>query len=124
MDSPSVTFNFKSVLLILKEPYQKLPLNQVRSVNDQIEDCEQRIEEHKAEKERLDMSCQDLQRQFKKLVQDNKFADFLRRIFKKKYRPPREHDDDGSMLIIIHVQIDFETYLIKCHTHKLDTMTF
>ncbi|CAH2265748.1 jg7937 [Pararge aegeria aegeria] len=71
-------------------------LMQVRGVNDQIMDCKQRIEEHKAEKERLDLACQDLQRQFKKLVQDNKFADFLRRIFKKKYRPPRDHDDDES----------------------------
>ncbi|XP_045768159.1 cilia- and flagella-associated protein 44 isoform X2 [Maniola jurtina] len=71
-------------------------LMQVRAVNDQINDCNQRIEEHKAEKERLDLTCQELQRQFKKLVQDNKFADFLRRIFKKKYRPPRDHDDDES----------------------------
>ncbi|XP_045494848.1 cilia- and flagella-associated protein 44 [Colias croceus] len=71
-------------------------LMQVRSVQDQIADCEHRIEEHEAEKERLDAACQDLQRQFKRLVQDNKFADFLRRIFKKKYRPPRERDDDES----------------------------
>ncbi|XP_052739568.1 cilia- and flagella-associated protein 44 [Bicyclus anynana] len=71
-------------------------LMQVRGVNDQIMDCQHRIEEHKAEKESLDSACQDLQRQFKKLVQDNKFADFLRRIFKKKYRPPRDHDDDES----------------------------
>ncbi|CAG9578714.1 unnamed protein product [Danaus chrysippus] len=71
-------------------------LMQVRGVNDQIQDCEQRIEEHKQEKENLDLACQDLQRQFKKLVQDNKFADFLRRIFKKKYRPPRERNEDES----------------------------
>ncbi|CAH0714428.1 unnamed protein product, partial [Brenthis ino] len=71
-------------------------LMQVRGVNDQIEDCLQRIEEHKAEKEDLDLACQDLQRQFKKLVQDNKFADFLRRIFKKKYRPPRDRNEDES----------------------------
>ncbi|XP_026491825.2 cilia- and flagella-associated protein 44 [Vanessa tameamea] len=71
-------------------------LMQVRNVNDQIIDCERRIEEHKAEKERLDLACQELQRQFKKLVQDNKFADFLRRIFKKKYRPPRDRNEDES----------------------------
>ncbi|KAL0880918.1 hypothetical protein ABMA27_002088 [Loxostege sticticalis] len=71
-------------------------LMQVRGVQEQILDCEHRIEEHHAEKEQLDSECQDLQRQFKKLVQDNKFADFLRRIFKKKYRPPRDRDDDES----------------------------
>lgn len=69
-------------------------------------DCKQRIDEHKAEKERLETACQDLQRQFKKIVQDNKFADFLRRIFKKKYRPPRVHDDEGAyyltLLFFIH----------------------
>ncbi|VVC96819.1 unnamed protein product, partial [Leptidea sinapis] len=71
-------------------------LMQVRGVQDQITECQHRIEEHQAEKEELEVSCQELQRQFKKLVQDNKFADFLRRIFKKKYRPPRDHDDDES----------------------------
>ncbi|KAJ0175517.1 hypothetical protein K1T71_008676 [Dendrolimus kikuchii] len=71
-------------------------LLQVRAIQDQILDCEHRIEEHHAEKEQLDLACQELQRQFKRLVQDNKFADFLRRIFKKKYRAPRDHDDDES----------------------------
>ncbi|PZC76403.1 hypothetical protein B5X24_HaOG204702 [Helicoverpa armigera] len=71
-------------------------LMQVRGVQEQISDCEHRIEEHITEKENLAVLCQDLQRQFKRLVQDNKFADFLRRIFKKKYRPPRIRDDDDS----------------------------
>ncbi|CAK1600977.1 unnamed protein product [Parnassius mnemosyne] len=71
-------------------------LMQIRGIQDQIQDCEQRIEEHKTEKEQLDTACQEMQRQFKQLVQDNKFADFLRRIFKKKYRPPRDRDDDES----------------------------
>ncbi|KAL4703802.1 hypothetical protein ACJJTC_011602 [Scirpophaga incertulas] len=71
-------------------------LTQVRGIQDQIVDCEQRIEEHEAEKVNLDLKCQEIQGQFKKLVQDNKFADFLRRIFKKKYRPPKDHDDDES----------------------------
>ncbi|XP_075974116.1 cilia- and flagella-associated protein 44 [Anticarsia gemmatalis] len=71
-------------------------LMQVKAVQDQIDDCEHRIEEHLSEKVVLGESCQELQRQFKKLVQDNKFADFLRRIFKKKYRPPRDRDDDES----------------------------
>ncbi|XP_072939178.1 cilia- and flagella-associated protein 44 [Epargyreus clarus] len=71
-------------------------LMQVRGVQDQISECEQRIVEHQNEKEELDHQCQELQRQFKRLVQDNKFADFLRRIFKKKYRPPRDRDEDES----------------------------
>ncbi|KAJ8721473.1 hypothetical protein PYW07_002248 [Mythimna separata] len=71
-------------------------LMQVRGVQEQIIDCEHRIEMHLTEKEELDLVCQELQRKFKRLVQDNKFADFLRRIFKKKYRPPRVRDDDGK----------------------------
>ncbi|XP_030032146.1 cilia- and flagella-associated protein 44 isoform X2 [Manduca sexta] len=71
-------------------------LMQVRGVQEQIIECEHRIEEHQVEKEQLDLTCQELQRQFKRLVQDNKFADFLRRIFKKKYRPPRDRDEDES----------------------------
>ncbi|XP_059046371.1 cilia- and flagella-associated protein 44 isoform X2 [Achroia grisella] len=71
-------------------------LMQVRGVQEQIMDCEHRIEEHFSNKESLDHQCQELQRQFKRLVQDNKFADFLRRIFKKKYRPPRDRDNDES----------------------------
>ncbi|XP_073966089.1 cilia- and flagella-associated protein 44-like [Choristoneura fumiferana] len=71
-------------------------LMQVRGVQDQIVDCEHRIEEHYVEKESLNEHCEELQRAFKKLVQDNKFADFLRRIFKKKYRPPRDRDSDGK----------------------------
>ncbi|XP_022814799.1 uncharacterized protein LOC111348420 isoform X2 [Spodoptera litura] len=71
-------------------------LMQVRAVQEQIIDCEHRIEEHITEKDNLGAMCEDLQRKFKRLVQDNKFADFLRRIFKKKYRPPRIRDDDES----------------------------
>lgn len=67
-------------------------------MQDQISDCEHRIEEFLTEKDELDLMCQELQGKFKRLVQDNKFADFLRRIFKKKYRPPRIRDDDGKIL--------------------------
>ncbi|XP_049868169.1 cilia- and flagella-associated protein 44 [Pectinophora gossypiella] len=69
-------------------------LMQVRAVQEQIQECETRIEEYIDEKENLDVECQEIQSQFKKLVHDNKFADFLRRIFKKKYRQPRTRDDD------------------------------
>lgn len=71
----------------------------MKSVQEQIDDCKHRIEEILGEKNELDVECQELQRQFKNLVSDNKFADFLRRIFKKKYRPPRDHDDDGVYFI-------------------------
>ncbi|XP_013136912.1 PREDICTED: cilia- and flagella-associated protein 44 [Papilio polytes] len=71
-------------------------LMQIRGVQEQVEDCEHRIDEHYTEKEMLDAACQEIQSQFKRLVHDNKFADFLRRIFKKKYRPPRDRDDDES----------------------------
>lgn len=70
----------------------------MRGVQDQIHDCERRIDELISDKVGLDVTCQELQRQFKRLVQDNKFADFLRRIFKKKYRPPRDKDEDGIYL--------------------------
>ncbi|KAI5642684.1 hypothetical protein NE865_05210 [Phthorimaea operculella] len=69
---------------------------EVKGVQDLVDDCEQRIEEHIADKETLAYQCEEIQRQFKKLVQDYKFADFLRRIFKKKYRAPRARDEDES----------------------------
>ncbi|CAG9119565.1 unnamed protein product [Plutella xylostella] len=71
-------------------------LMQVRAVQEQIADCEQRIDEHADERERLEAECEEIHHQFKKLVQESKFADFLRRIFKKKYRPPRDLDDDDT----------------------------
>lgn len=62
-----------------------------------ISECETRIEELHTEKENTGVECQELQSQFKKLVHDNKFADFLRKIFKKKYRPPRDRDDEEGL---------------------------
>ncbi|XP_041988296.1 cilia- and flagella-associated protein 44 isoform X2 [Aricia agestis] len=74
--------------------YEKLV--QVQGVQEIISDLEGQIEELGAEKEGLGEDCQQLHAHFKKLVQDNAFADFLRRIFKKKYRPPRDADEEES----------------------------
>ncbi|XP_026315646.1 cilia- and flagella-associated protein 44 isoform X2 [Hyposmocoma kahamanoa] len=71
-------------------------LMQVKAVQDQIKECELRIQDHISDKVDKGIKCEEAQAQFKKLVHDNKFADFLRRIFKKKYKPPRDKDDDES----------------------------
>ncbi|GBP64566.1 Cilia- and flagella-associated protein 44 [Eumeta japonica] len=70
--------------------------SQIEAIDRQVTNFENRISEHEEEKIRLDDECLDLQQQFKHLVRDNKFADFLRRIFKKKYRPPRIREEDES----------------------------
>lgn len=33
---------------------------------------------------------------FSDAVADDRFADFLKRIYKKKYRPPKARDTDGN----------------------------
>ena len=40
----------------------------------------------------------DILREFQQATTDKKFSDFLRKIFKKKYKPPKIRDPDGKIL--------------------------
>lgn len=55
-----------------------------------------KIETHKAAIDILLEKEKEVQTQFYSSIADNKFYDFLKRIFKKKYKPPKEHDPDGK----------------------------
>lgn len=38
----------------------------------------------------------DVHRAFQEIISENKFADYLTRIFKKKYKPPKTETGDGN----------------------------
>lgn len=57
--------------------------------------------------ERLQGKGKDINEQFYQIIQNNKFYDFLRRIFKKKYKPPKEHKEGFDVPYYVSViQLD------------------
>lgn len=54
------------------------------------------MEEHRKAIEKMIEQEKAIQNQFMSSIKNNKFADFLRRIFKKKYKPPKEAAADGE----------------------------
>lgn len=56
-------------------------------------------EDKLAEEGDIDMLSQEevkLQDKFKHATENNKFYDFLKKVFRKKYKPPKIHADDGN----------------------------
>lgn len=53
------------------------------------------LEDHKSVVVELQGKEKDIQDQFLTVVQNNKFYDFLRRIFRKRYKPPKMHTEGG-----------------------------
>lgn len=64
-------------------------------MQDLITTTNNKIESLKNEIDTLLEKAKLIEQQFYTSILDNKFYDFLRRIFKKKYKPPKEHDPDG-----------------------------
>lgn len=92
-------------LIILKE-FESVEEQLSQKVNQTLQeliDMEQSIneinhvlEDHKSTVAELQSKEKDIQDQFMTVVQNNKFFDFLRRIFRKRYRPPKIHTEgDG-----------------------------
>lgn len=54
-----------------------------------ISDLQRILQSHKTTVADLQSKEKDIQDQFMTVVQNNKFFDFLRRIFRKKYKPPK-----------------------------------
>ncbi|KAF5282198.1 hypothetical protein FQR65_LT02895 [Abscondita terminalis] len=54
------------------------------------------VDKHKVEVDRLQNKENSIWQAFSLMVAENKFYDFLRRIFKKKYRPPKVRNPDES----------------------------
>lgn len=69
---------------------------ELMDMQDAIKELSNQIEIHKSEINALQESEKKIQSEFATAVTDNKFYDFLRRIFKKKYKPPRVKDPDGK----------------------------
>lgn len=89
-------------LLILKEfeSVEEQLATKVNQTLQQLIDMEQGInelrhvlEDHKTAVTDLQTKEKDIQDQFMTVVQNNKFFDFLRRIFRKKYKPPKVQTD-------------------------------
>lgn len=85
-------------LIILKEfeSVEEQLATKVNTTLQQLIDMEQGIsnlkrilEDHKATVADLHVKEKEIQDQFISVVQNNKFFDFLRRIFRKKYKPPK-----------------------------------
>lgn len=62
-------------------------------VNRKIQATSTKIDQKSKEVNKLHDKIKDLQTQFNRIISDNKFADFLRRIYKKKFKPPKDVDD-------------------------------
>lgn len=65
-------------------------------MQDILRELNKRVDGHKREIDQLQETEKEIQREFFSAVTDNKFYDFLRRIFRKKYRPPKVHSPDGN----------------------------
>lgn len=66
------------------------------TVQQQIINLRNKIENVRKDIEKLNSDEKIIHNQFLANCTDNKFADFLRRIFRKKYRPPKIIDPDGK----------------------------
>lgn len=54
------------------------------------------IDQHQATLQNLQEKEKEIQEHFQIIVQNNKFYDFLRKIFRKRYKPPKVHTDGKS----------------------------
>lgn len=68
-------------------------LNEYLDMQDSIRDTSNKMDLCKQEILRLQEKEKKIQQQFMGAVAENKFFDFLRRIFKKRYRPPKIKTD-------------------------------
>ncbi|GJQ65650.1 hypothetical protein Trydic_g7740 [Trypoxylus dichotomus] len=92
-------------LLILKksEAVEDIYTENVHSIMEEMLDMQDlttdqnnKIDARKREIETLEEKGKQIQQRFLAAASDNKFYDFLRRIFKKKYKPPKARDPNDS----------------------------
>lgn len=65
-------------------------------MRDDMKRIELKIEEQHRYMEQGNLIMKELQQTFINSAKDNKFWDFLRRIFRKKYKPPKVFNPDGT----------------------------
>ncbi|RZC43160.1 thyroid receptor-interacting protein 11 [Asbolus verrucosus] len=71
-------------------------MSEVLDMQDIIQDSNLQIIYHNKEIEKMNEELGVIQKTFLASVVDNKFFDFLRKVFRKKYKPPRVQKDDES----------------------------
>ncbi|XP_017782969.1 PREDICTED: uncharacterized protein LOC108567166 [Nicrophorus vespilloides] len=108
VDSNLVTLHLLTLnqeLLILKDCEAKedtlsdlvhANMIELMDIQDLIEGVNSEIEVAKKDISKLEEKEKEIQRNFMSATSENKFFDFLRRIFKKKYKPPKVQTDSDS----------------------------
>lgn len=74
--------------------------NEMMDMKDFMTDLQNQINNHNDEIENNNEKIKEVQNIFLNTAKEHKFWDFLRRIFKKKYKPPKIHDPDGKNIFI------------------------
>ena len=69
---------------------------EILDLTDDVAQINKKIDGRKKDIETLDDKIKVIQQHFQSVAVDNKFYDFLRRIFRKKYRPPKVKNVDGK----------------------------
>lgn len=72
-------------------------ISEVLDMRDVIREIENQIIEHNKNIEKANDKMKAIQVQFLQAIQDNKFFEFLKKVFRKKYRPPKIRKDDGKI---------------------------
>lgn len=74
-------------------------LEELLDMQDVMQERNNKIQRLNREIKTLQIEENDIRDHFFVIARDNKFYDFLRRIFKKKYRPPKVYNPDGNKFI-------------------------
>lgn len=104
MDLHLLTLNQELLILTKSEAVEDKYTEKVHAImeemldmRDIIRDSNNKIEARKRDIETLEDKGKLIQQRFQAAAGDNKFYDFLRRIFKKKYKPPKVKGPDGMI---------------------------
>lgn len=104
LDLHLLTLNQELIILKKSEAVEDIHMGNVHTImeemldmQDLITDQNNRIDVRKREIEILEEKGKEIQQRFLAAAGDNKFYDFLRRIFKKKYKPPKVRDPNGKL---------------------------
>lgn len=112
IDLHLLTLNQELLILKKSEAVEDVHMGNVHTImeemldmQDLITDQNNKIEIRKREIEGLEEKGKMIQQRFMSAVSDNKFYDFLRRIFKKKYKPPKVRGPNGNKFSLFYILV-------------------
>lgn len=73
-------------------------IEELLDIQDLIKEVNNTIDIYKKEIIMLEEEAKKITAEFFQAINDNKFYDFLRKIFKKKYKPPKVRNPDGNYM--------------------------